>query len=62
MLKLLEVFHHQVARSITGMNETHGAGRDREYPPVVASMDAAGLHTIREYIRRRQENIAENLA
>ena len=50
MLKFLEGFHHQVARRIT------------EYPPLVAALEAAGLHPTMEYIRRRQINIAEKLA
>ena len=44
------------------MMETHGAGGGWEYPRVVAVMDAAVLHPIREYIRRRQATIAEKVA
>ena len=40
-------------RLLTGMTATHGAGRELEYPPVVAAMDATVLHPIGEYIRRR---------
>ena len=36
MIKVLEVFHHRSARCIMGMIETRGAGRDWEYPLVVA--------------------------
>ena len=46
MIKVLEGFHHRAARWITGMAETRGAGREWEYPPVVAAMEAAGVHTI----------------
>ena len=28
ILKVLEGFHHRAARGITGMTETHGAGRE----------------------------------
>ena len=62
ILKVLEGFHHRVARRITGMTATRGVGGEREYPPVVAAMESAGLHTIVDYIRRRQENIAEKVA
>ena len=62
MLNVLEGFHNRVARRITGMTATRGVGREWEYPPVVAAMDAAGLHPIRYYIRRRKVTIAESLA
>ena len=62
MLKVLEGFHHREARRIMGMAETRGAGGEWEYPLVVAEMEAAGLHPIRDYIRRRQSTIAENVA
>ena len=61
MQKVLEGFHHRVARHIVGMMSTRGAARDWEYPPVVTSMESSGLHPIREYIRRRQATIAEKL-
>ena len=48
MLKVLEGFHRRVARWITGMTETSGVNREWEYPPVVAAMEYAGLHLIRE--------------
>ena len=46
------------------MTETHGTGREWEYPLVVAAMvmEAAVLHPIMEYIRRRQATIAEKVA
>ena len=62
MLNFLEWFHHRAARLITGMTETHGTGREWEYPPVVTSMEAAGLHLISQYIRRLQATIAEKVA
>ena len=43
------------------MTATRRADREWEYPPVVVAMDAAGLHPIREYIRRRQSTIAEKV-
>ena len=52
MLKVLEGFHHREARRTMGMAKTHGAGGEWEYPPVVAEMEAAGIHPIRDYIRR----------
>ena len=40
MLKVLEGFHHQAKRRIMGTTETCGAGREWEYPQVVAEMEA----------------------
>ena len=58
MLKVLEGFHHQESIQITGMTAKHVADRDWGYPPVMAALEAAGLHPIQEYIRRRQEKIS----
>ena len=52
MLQILEGFHHREERWIIRMMATHGAGREWEYHPVVAAMDAAGLHPIEDYTRR----------
>ena len=39
-----------------------GGGRGVVIPPVVAEMDAAGLHPILQYISRRQATIVEKVA
>ena len=44
------------------MTETCRAGKEWEYPPVVVALEAAGLHPIREYIRRQQETISEKVS
>ena len=62
MLKVLEGFHQWLARRIMGMTANRGAGREWECAPEVAGMEAAGLHPIGEYIRRRQGTIVENVA
>ena len=62
MLNILEGFHHRAARRITRMTATRAAGGEWECPVVVTAMESKGLHTIREYIRRRQGTIAEKLA
>ena len=62
ILTVLKGFHHQAARQIIGITVTFGAGRYWEYPPVVAAIDAAGLYSVREHIRRRYAIIAEKLA
>ena len=61
MLKVLEGLHHQLARQVTGMIETSGAGREWEYPLEVAALEDAGLHPIIEYIRRQQATIVERV-
>ena len=57
MLKVLERFHHRAARRIMGMKARCGAGGEWEYPLVGAVLEAAGIHPIMEYIRRRQATI-----
>ena len=59
---MLKGFQHRAARRITEMTAKHGAGREWEYPSVVAEMEDAGLHTIMDYIRRRQATTAERAA
>ena len=61
MLKVLERFHKHAARQVTGMMETCGQSWSGN-TPVVVEMEATGLHPIREYIRRRQVTIVENVA
>ena len=61
IIKVLEGLHHQAARRITGIKATCGASGDWEYQPVVAALEAAVLHPIMEYIRRRQANIEEKV-
>ena len=62
MLKVLEGLLHWAYRQIRDMTATFGAGREWEYPTVVAELEAAGLHPIREYIRRQQATISEKVA
>ena len=57
MIKVLEGPHHRAARRITRMTETCGAIGEWEYNPGVAELEAAGIHPMMEYIRRRQVNI-----
>ena len=62
MLKVLEGLHNREVRWITGMTATHGEGGDWEYPPVVTAMECAGIHPIREYIRRWQATFSTMVA
>ena len=58
----MEGFRHWSARQIMGMTATCGEIREWGYPLVVAALEATGLHSIMEYIRRRQATLAEKLA
>ena len=62
MLKVLEGLYHRLARRITKMTATCGAGEEWEYPPVVAAMESSGLHPIGDYIRITQATILEKVA
>ena len=55
MLKVLEGFHHRVARIITGMALQRMTGREWEWPQVAEALETAGLWTIKEYIQQRQD-------
>ena len=61
ILKVLDGFHHRAAQRITGMASKRGAGGEWEYLLVVEAMEAAGIHPIRVYIRRRQATIVERV-
>ena len=39
------------------MTVARGSVGEWEYPPVVVALEVVVLHTIMEYIRRRQKNI-----
>ena len=43
------------------MMAKRGAGGEWEYPAVDEAMNAAGIHPIRFYIKRRQTDIVERL-
>ena len=62
MIKVLERLHQQAARRSTGMTVKYGSGGEWQYPPVVAALEAAGIHPIMEYIRRWQATILEKVA
>jgi len=61
MLKVLRGFHHRVARRITN-KQPYLQNGDWIYPPLDEALDAANLEPIDEYIRRRQNHIAQYLA
>ena len=54
MLKVLEIFHHRLARRITGMIVRRTTIREWERPLVAEALETAELWTIKEYIHQRQ--------
>ena len=62
MLKVLEGFHHRAVQQITEMTAKHGADGEWDYPSVVEAMEAAGIHPIGVYIRRREATMVEMVA
>lgn len=63
MLKLLEGFHHQVARRLSGRRARYLQREDRWfYPPIAEALEICGLHPIQEYLRRRRQTIEDYVA
>ena len=62
IIKVLEGFHHWVARRMTGLTEKRGAGGEWEHPPVVEAMEAVEINPIGVYIIRSQATISEMVA
>ena len=62
IIKVLEGFNHQSARHITGLTMKCRVGGEWEYPLLVQAMEAVGIHPRGDYIKRRQETIAERVA
>ena len=58
MLEVLEMFHHWVARGITGRKVQSMTDGECEWPPVVEALEIFGLWTIKEYIHWNQDIIA----
>ena len=61
MLKILDSFHHRIARRITNTMPKQIANGEWKYTPVEKALDGAGLHTIDHYIRHRQNTVAVNV-
>ena len=58
MMRVLESFHHRVARRISGMM-AHRVGDDWVYPPIGEALRRVGLRPIRDYVRSRQASIED---
>ena len=44
------------------MKAKRGAGGEREYPSVEEAMEAAGIHPVGVYIKRRRTTVSERVA
>jgi Reverse transcriptase (RNA-dependent DNA polymerase)/Ulp1 protease family, C-terminal catalytic domain len=62
MLKALNGFHHRIARKISGLMPTRIDDNNWYYPPIEDALEIAGLYTITEYIRTRQNTLAAYVA
>ena len=58
-LRMLEAFHHRVARYICRRHIRKLEDGTWEYPSSVEVLEEAGLYSIHEYIRRRNETITK---
>ena len=59
MMMVLEGFHHRIARRIAGMTVSKGDVVELECSLVDTTLEITWIWPIREYLRRRQETIAE---
>ena len=50
MLKVLEGFHHRIARRISGKTAVKVGDNQWEYPPIVEALEEAGLWTMKECV------------
>lgn len=64
MLRVLEGFHHRVARRLTGRTAryVHQGGGQWEYPPMDETLEAAGMSPMTVYLSRRQNKLADYVA
>jgi hypothetical protein len=62
MLKVLDAFHHRVARRITGRIPHKQADGTWHYPPLDKAMKEAGLHSMEHYIAVQQNRMAHHIA
>ena len=61
MIKVLEGFHHKVARRISGKMPTLLPSGEWHYPPLAEALEEAGLFPLRTYVQRRQDTITRQI-
>jgi hypothetical protein len=63
VLKVLNSFHHRVARKLSGKQPRFIHSEDRWfYPPLEEALEATGLYTLRHYIDVRRNTLITNIA
>ena len=63
VLKVLEGFHHRVARKLSGMQPPYHPREDRwEYPSIEEALEVAGMYTMEHYLNVRRNTLVENIA
>ena len=62
MIKVLEVFHHRLVRSITGMTLRCTTSGEWEWTLVSEVLETAWLWSIMEYVQQRQVTVAAQVA
>ena len=62
MLKVLKVFHHQLARRIAGNTDRWKVDGEREWTLVAYALGISGLWTIKDYIHGRKATIVAHIA
>ena len=61
VLKLIDLFHHRLARRITGMTSWRMASEEWEWSPVAEALDTYGIWPTKYYIQRRQDTVASQV-
>ena len=62
VIKVLEGFHHRIARRISGETAFRVGDNQWECPPIEEALEEAGLWTMRECIRRRHASVEDCVA
>ena len=62
ILKVLEGFHHWIARRISGKTAIRVGDNQWECPPIEEALEEAGLWTMKECVGRRHASIADFIA
>ena len=62
ILKVIEGFHHRVARWIAVKTAWSNVDREWECPPVEYALEISGLWPIKDYIQRRQATITAHIS
>ena len=62
MERALDIFHHRVARRLTGRQPRIQGGGSWDYPPLEEAMGEAGSEGIRKLVTRRQNMVTQYIA